>query len=160
MNLQRPRTVVLLFWACWLTVVAASNVTNALRVARVLPQTFAFASSNFELVETTTAIYHAPRPLVWALFLAVIAWEALAAALLWRALAAAWRTGGAPLDAAGERAVGVAFAAAMGLFASFMLADELLIAYPLQGGHMRAFAALGVSWLVVRASPSPLRAGG
>ena len=143
------RPVLLLFWALWLTVVTASNATNALRVARVLPQGFAFASSNFELVETTTAIYHAPRAVVWLLFGGVIGWEAIAAALFWRALFAAWRQStreGATLEAP----LAVAIAAAMGLFAAFMLADELLIAYPLQATHMRAFAALGVSWLVTR----------
>jgi hypothetical protein len=40
----RLRSLVLLFWALWLSVVTASNVTNARRVARVLPQGFAFAS--------------------------------------------------------------------------------------------------------------------
>jgi hypothetical protein len=145
----RLRPVILLFWALWLTVVTASNVTNGLRVARVLPQTFAFASSNFELVETTTAIYHAPRAVVWILFLGVIAWEGLAAALFWRALAAT-RGVLANDPVALERVLSAAFAAAMGLFAAFMVADEALIAYPLQAGHMRAFAVLGVSWLVVR----------
>jgi hypothetical protein len=46
----------------------------------------------------------------------------------------------------------------MGLFAAFMLADELCIAYPLQATHMRVFIAQGVSWLVVRttlAGPPP-----
>jgi hypothetical protein len=145
----RLRLLVLAFWATWLSVVTATNVTDALRVARLLPQSFAFASSNFELVETTTAIYHAPRGLVWLLFAGVVAWETAAAALFWRALAAARRVGAgdaAPL----EGSMTLAFVAAMGLFAAFMVADEALIAYPLQGGHMRAFTALGVSWLVAR----------
>jgi hypothetical protein len=148
----RLRSLVLLFWALWLSAVTASNVTNALRVARVLPQGFAFASSNFELVETTTAIYHAPRPLVWLLFAGVVAWEATAAALFWRALAGA-RQQPPPepaQHAALSAALASAFAVAIGLFAAFMVADELLIAYPLQGGHMRAFTALCVSFLVVR----------
>lgn len=145
----RLRSLVLLFWALWLSVVTASNVTNALRVARVLPQGFAFASSNFELVETTTAIYHTPRPVVWLLFAGVVCWEAAAAALFWRAFAAVRRQP-APEPGALSGALASAFAAGIGLFAAFMVADELLIAYPLQGGHMRAFAALCVSFLVVR----------
>ena len=51
--IPRLRLLVLFFWALWLSVVTTTNVTNALRVARALPQTFSFASSNFELVETT-----------------------------------------------------------------------------------------------------------
>ena len=47
--------------------------------------------------------------------------------------------------------VAMAALAGMGLFAAFMLADEICIAYSLQGGHMRALAAQGVSFLVVRA---------
>ncbi len=142
------RVLVLGFWACWLTVVAASNATNALRAAHLLGTGFPFASSNFELVATTTAIYHTPRAAVWLLFLGVVAWEALAAAFFWQALLGSrWRRAGA---LAAEGAAPVApFATAMALFAAFMLADELLIAYPLEATHMRVFIALGVSWLVV-----------
>jgi hypothetical protein len=149
------RLVVLLFWALWLTIVTASNVTNALRVAGALPTSFAFASANFELIEASTAIYQATRGVVWALFLGVIAWEAAAAGLFWRATIAVWRqrTGAGVATAAAPLAP--AFAAALGLFAAFMLADELLIAYPLQATHMRVFIALGVSWLVVRPSAAP-----
>ena len=143
---RAPRLVVLLFWSLWLSVVTASNVTNALRAAHVLPTGFAFASSTCELIEASTAIYHAPRAIVWLLFLGVIAWEAAAAGLFWRALLRA-RAGGDD-----EKAVALAFAAALGLFAAFMVADELLISYAIQATHMRAFVALGVSWLVTRAS--------
>jgi len=147
----RPlRLIVLLFWAFWLTVVTASNVTNGLRVAGALPTSFAFASANFELVEATTAIYHAPRGVVWVLFLGVIAWEAVAAGLFWRAALAAWRERSVAPGATATAPLLPAFATALGLFAAFMLADELLIAYALQATHMRAFIALGVSWLVVR----------
>jgi hypothetical protein len=142
---RAPRLVVLFFWSFWLSVVTASNVTNALRAAHLLPTSFAFASSNFELIEAATAIYHTPRAVVWILFLGVIAWEAAAAGLFWRALARA-RAGG---DDA--RAPALAFAAALGLFGAFMVADELLINYAIQATHMRAFVALGVSWLVTRA---------
>jgi hypothetical protein len=148
------RTLVLLFWALWLSIVTASNLTNALRVAGVLPASFAFASSNFELVQTSTAIYHAPRALVWMLFAGVIAWEGLAAALFFRALLLVRRSarGGGGDEASVEPGLVAAFATAMALFAAFMLADELLIAYPLQATHMRTFIALGVSWLVARAA--------
>jgi hypothetical protein len=144
------RLTVLLFWALWLTVVTASNVTNALRVAGALPTSFAFASANFELIEASTAVYHAPRGVVWVLLLGVIAWEALAAGLFWRAALTAWRQRPGAADSNAWTPLAPAFATALGLFAAFMLADELLIAYPLQATHMRVFIALGVSWLVVR----------
>jgi hypothetical protein len=148
---RAPRLVVLLFWSLWLTVVTASNVTNALRVAQVLPTRFAFASSNFQLIEAATAVYGAPRAVVWLLFAGVIAWEATAAALFWRALLRA-RAGDD--QAAGERAAAAALATALGLFAAFMVADELLINYAIQATHMRIFIGLAVSWLVMR---SPAR---
>jgi hypothetical protein len=138
---------VLLFWGCWLAVVTASNVTNALRVAQLLPG-IGFASSNFELIETTVALYAPPRALVWVLFLGVIFWEALAAALYLRAFRMARRAD----RGAATHAMGAAALAGMALFAAFMLADELCIAYPLQATHMRTFIAQGVSWLVARAA--------
>jgi hypothetical protein len=143
-----------LFWGCWLAVVTASNVTNGLRVAGVLPA-IPFASSNFELIETTTAIYHLPRAGVWALLAGVIAWEAVAAALYLRAGAALARG-----RAEATAAVDAAACAGMGLFAAFMLADELCIAYPLQGTHMRIFIAQGVTWLMVRGLPTRPPANG
>jgi hypothetical protein len=135
-----------LFWGSWLAVVTASNVTNALSAAGLVRRP-PFASSNFELIEATTALYHPPRALLWVLFLGVITWEAMAALLYLRAARAVSR---GAVDAA--RAMTTATAAGMGLFAAFMLADELCIAYALQGGHMRAFAAQGVSFLVVRSA--------
>jgi hypothetical protein len=144
------------FWGAWLAVVAASNVTNGLRVAGISPE-IAFASSNFELIETTTAIYALPRAGVWVLFAGVIAWEAAAAVLYLRAAVALFRR-----RARATLLLDAATAAGMGLFAAFMLADELCIAYPLQATHMRAFVAQGVSWLMVRVvsrDEDELRAG-
>jgi hypothetical protein len=139
-------SVLVLFWATWLTVVTVTNVNNALRTAGVLPTTFAFASDNLQLIETSTAIYGAPRALTWLLFVGVIGWEGATAALLWRGFARLRR---------GDRSgLAPAFTAAMGLFAAFMLADEVLIAYQLQGGHARFFVALGVTWLIVREAPA------
>jgi hypothetical protein len=136
----------LAFWGCWLLVVTASNVSNALAASGAVGRP-AFASSNFELVESTTALYHPPRAVVWLLFLGVIAWEAAAAVLYLRAAAVVGRPGPAPPEA-----IAAAVAAGMGVFAAFMLADELCIAYALQATHMRALAAQGISFLVVRAA--------
>ena len=136
----------LAFWGCWLLVVTASNTTNALAASGAIRRP-AFASSNFELIESTTSVYHPPRALVWVLFAGVIAWEATASVLYLRA-AAAVRAG----RAIARDAATLAAVAGIGIFAAFMLADEICIAYSLQAGHMRALAAQGVSWLVVRAA--------
>jgi len=153
---RRLAVALLAAWGCWLAVVTCSNATNALAASGAIARP-AFASSNYELIESTTATYHPSHAAVWALFLAVIAWEACAAVLYLRA--ALWaRRSAVPTDdelAARARAVDAAALAAlfgMGLFAAFMLADEICIAYSLQAGHMRALAAQGVSWLVVRAA--------
>ena len=139
------RAGILGFWALWLTIVTASNITNGLRVAEVLPSNFPFASANFQLIEGATAIYGTPASVVWVLFVGVILWEGLAAGLFFRAARSFWASG--EFDVA-------PFVAAMGLFACFMLADELLIAYPMQATHMRIFIALGVSLLILRVVPS------
>ena len=142
MGSRRIRLAFTVFWALWLSVVTLTNVTNALRTAGVLPTTFAFASDNLQLIETTTSIYGVPRAATRLLFAGVIVWEAAAALLLYRAAARLRRGDGGGLE--------VAFAAAMGVFAAFMIVDELLLAYQLQGGHARLFVALGVTYLLVR----------
>jgi hypothetical protein len=140
------RSLLTAFWGLWLAIVAASNTANALRTLGVLPRGFPFASGNLQLIETTLAAYSPPPAVVWLLFAGVIAWQAVASALLWR-VAARLRHGDA-------RGVEVAYAAAMGLFAAFMVTDELLIAYALQGTHLACFTALAVTFLVVREPPA------
>jgi hypothetical protein len=132
---------VLLFWAAWFTIVAATNVVDALKMARLVPAGFSFASGNWELMLKATAIHATPVAVVAVLFLGVIAWQALAAVLLWRAWAAGGRGGLA------------AFTVALALSAALVLADEIFIAYTLEAIHLRLLAVQLLSVLALRLLP-------
>jgi hypothetical protein len=137
------------FWAAWFTLVFLSNLCDALKALGLVGEGWKFASGNWALVVETTGIYRVPTPLVSVLFAGVVAWEALSALLLWSAV----RSPAGPPEGARTDAVDRAFAVALGLFAAFTLADELFIAYHVEGTHLQVFLALLASLLVVRLLP-------
>ena len=132
---------VLLFWAAWFTLVAATDVVDALKAARLVPAGFTFASNNWELMLKVTSQHATPVAVAGVLFLGAIAWEALAASLFWRAWAAGGRGGLA------------AFTVALALFAAFVLADEIFIAHTLEATHLRLLAVQLLSVLALRLLP-------
>ncbi|MBS0210145.1 MAG: hypothetical protein JSS27_14450 [Planctomycetes bacterium] len=137
--------ILLGFWSAWFAIVTLTNVTDALRSAGVLPESWKLASGNFELVVRTISIYGWPRAVAWAMFAGVIAWELLATLLYGRAALSLGRA-----DA--NRQIDAAVGLGAGLFSAFILADELFIAFPtgIEGTHLRIFMAQLVTWLVVR----------
>jgi hypothetical protein len=118
------RLVVVLvgFWAVWFTVVTASNIADALKGAGMLPEGWRFASGNLEQVAAVTSIYGVPRWAVEVLFVGVIVVELVAAALFWRSL---FMRDAELRQMQLDRAIAVGAA----LFAGFLLADEVFIAY-------------------------------
>ncbi|CAN5189815.1 hypothetical protein BH23GEM2_BH23GEM2_09810 [soil metagenome] len=142
----------LFFWAAYFTVVLASNVTDGLKAMAVVPDGFRFVSGNYALVERVTRIYAVPAAGVALLYVGVLLWQAATAGLFWRAFGA-WRGGTAP-DA---RIVNTAFAAGLGLWAAFILVDELFIAYEIAGleaTHVALLSAQLLSLLVYSAKLS------
>lgn len=148
--LSTLRRGLVVFWALWTTIVLATNVTDVLKVGGVLPAWWAFASGNYALVAKVAAIYRLPSAAVAFLFAGLVAWQALAMALLWRA-AAALAPGGR-----GREAVDRAFTVSLALWAAFIIADEVFIAYhtvDLGGVHMGIVTAQLVSLLAIRLLP-------
>lgn len=138
----------LFFWAAWLTVVFLTNALDGVKALGLLAETWPLASGNYRFLVETTARYGSPAWLNGLLFAGVVAWEAVAAALFW---GAAWRS--RDWKGRGAGAARAAFAAGLGLWAAFMLADEMLIAYPVEGTHLRLFIAQLVTLLVVELVP-------
>jgi len=134
------RAVLVGAWATYLSLVCLTNTFDGLKALDVLGDGFAFASGNWELLRETTGVYDTPTAIDALLFAGVIAWEALAAALFWLAL-----RGRVPVMAAAT--------VALGLWAAFIAADEIFLAYPIEGTHWRLFVALVVSVLAVRLLP-------
>jgi hypothetical protein len=148
------RTLVLL-WAVWLTVVLATNVADAAKELGLLGPTWQFASGNFQFLTETTARYGTPTWVNGLLFAGVIGWEGTAAGLFWWCW---WRF---PDRAQGSGRVYIAFTAALTLWLAFMIADELCIAYNVEGTHLRLLTAqlatlLAIELLPEERSPGPM----
>jgi hypothetical protein len=136
---------ILFFWAAYFTLVLASNAADALRTAGLVPATFPFVSGNYELIDSATRIYAIPAFGVAALFAGVLLWQLVASALFWQSFARFRRSDRPARDA------NAAFAAGLGLWAAFILADEALIAYEVAGleaTHVRLLATQLISLLV------------
>jgi hypothetical protein len=144
----------LAFWAAWLSVVFATNAADAAKAFGWLGPEWAFASGNFGFLSETTARYDPPTWLNDLLFVGVISWEGLAAVLFWRAW---WRSRG-PREA-GRRSVYAAFTASLSLWAAFLLADEVLIAYPVEATHLRLFTAQLATLLAIELLPEASPSG-
>jgi hypothetical protein len=144
-TLQTLKRGLVFGWAAWLTVVFLTNLFDLLRQLAILPEGWAFASGNFGFIQATTVIYALPDAVNLLLFAGVIVWEGVAALLFWRAFAG---------YAAGRlAAVNTAFAVSLALWAAFMLADELLMAYDVEATHMRILTSQIVTLLAIHLLP-------
>lgn len=134
-----------LVWALWFSIVTATNIADALRELGVLPSSWTLVSGNFALLERTTAVHGVPSAINGLLFGGVIAWELTASALFWRGIALDLRSDRARAQAALLRA----FTSAIALFGAFLLADEIFVAYAMEGKHLQLLIALLVSVVAI-----------
>jgi hypothetical protein len=133
-SLAAVKRGLLAFWATWLSVVAATNVLDALRAAGALPLSFPFASGNWGWINQTMDPLAVPRGLQAALFAGAVAWEALAAGLFWRACRS-YRD--RPLEQ--EREAVAACGVSLALWAAFQVLDEVFLAYQPEAVHRAIF---------------------
>jgi hypothetical protein len=131
MSLGIIKRGLLIFWAAWTGLVFASNAADGLKRLRVLPESWAFASRNYNLMMKVTAIYHAPEWIVAALFFGVIGWQA----------AGTWSYSRASMRPSVGGGILLAFGINLALWAAFMIADEVLLAYPMENVHRAVFTA-------------------
>ncbi|HEX3870291.1 MAG TPA: hypothetical protein VHV77_07645 [Pirellulales bacterium] len=133
------------FWACWFSLVTLSNLADGLKTLGILPAHWPFASGNFAAIEKVTEIYAVPHAINSVLFVAVIVIEIVIAVLFWRA---------ARGRGASERVMSrdLALSLAVALFAGFLVADELFIAWPtgIGGNHFGILTALVATWIAGR----------
>ncbi len=142
------KRVLLAAWAVWLSVVFATNVCDAAKAFGMLGDSWLFASGNYRFLTETTARYGTPGWLNMLLFLGVIAWEGTAAVLFWLACRI-WRGKGQP----GSAVRHAAYVIGLTLWLAFMVADEVFIAYPVEGVHVRLLTALLATVLVIELLP-------
>lgn len=132
----------LLFWAMWLSVVFTTNVLDGAKALGLLDESWAFASGNYAFLCQTTARYGTPSGVNAFLFTGVVCWEGLAAVMFWLA----W----------GEyrgQLLYPAFGVGLSLWAAFLLADEVCIAYAVESTHWRLFLAQLVTLLAIELLP-------
>lgn len=151
------KRAILLFWALYFTLILASNLTDGLKAMGMLPEWFRFVSGNYRLIAKVTSIYNTPPEIVAVLFVGVLLWEALAALLFWRAFVRF-----EPQDALSAFVVGLA------LWATFIIMDELFIAFEvanLEGSHLNLLSAQFITLLALHLLPdevareAPVRRG-
>lgn len=141
-SLQRG---LVLFWATWLTLVAGTNIADALRQVGALPAGFTWASYNYRLIVDTVVNQGAGADFAAILFAGVIVWEVLAVVLLWRA----WIALGRGADGTAPEIV-QAFLVSIALFAAFLVATEVFVMYETATSHKLTLVAMLVSLVVVR----------
>jgi Predicted small integral membrane protein (DUF2165) len=138
---------ILLFWAVWLSVVFLSNLSDAGKGLGLLGDSWAFASGNLKFIKETTARYGTPDLVNALLFVSVILWEGVAALLFWWAV---WTLRG---KKSGRKILYCAFTTSLLLWGAFSIADEVLIAYPLESTHLRLFIAYLVTLMTIELLP-------
>jgi hypothetical protein len=140
----------LLFWAVWLMVVFVTNVLDGCKALGLLADSWAFASGNYRFLAETTARYSIPASLNGLLFAGIIAWEGTAALLFWLAWLRFCGKEGS------RRMVYAAFTVSLTLWSAFAVADELFIAYAVEGTHLRLFTAQLVTLLALELLPESI----
>jgi len=141
----------LLFWAVWLSITCVANFCDGLKALKLISTRWRFASGNYAFLVATTQKYHPTPWLPARLFLGVILWQGLAALLFWRAVG--MFTG---MQLPGLHAMHTAFVGSLALWAAFMIADEIVLAYEAETTHMRIFIAQLLSLLVLHLLPDRL----
>ena len=129
------------FWALYFSIVALSNLTDLLGSVHLLPAGWRWVSGNLAFIAASTGKFGVPPWLNPVLLAGVVAWEALAAVLFWRA---AREPGG--------RWLGPAFVAGLGLWATFILLDEVLLIFETgaEATHLRLLIAQLLTLILVR----------
>lgn len=133
-----PRRLLTAFWAVYFLLVAASNLSDALIAVGWLSAGVPFTSGNFALIGEVTSIYGVPGWVNGLLFAGIILWQIALVVLFARAF------GNAEL-------LNVAYGASAALWVAFILADELFIAYHVQGlesTHVGLLTLQCVTWLL------------
>jgi hypothetical protein len=149
LNLFALKLGLLFLWGLWLFIAFLTNLFDAFKVLRMVPQHWRFASDNFQAVARTTAIYHAPPWLPRVLFFGILLWQLLALIFFGYAIVSSLEEGS--LD---EGPLNTAFVASLGLLFAFMIADEVFTQYDLERGHVLLFIAQLITLIALYALPS------
>lgn len=144
----RLKQGILLFWALWVSIAWLSNLCEALKACRWLGAHWKFVSGNYTLLVETTQKYRPPFWFTALLFGGILLWQGGSALLFWCAVVTFQG-----MQHPGEPMLYRAFFVSLALWAAFLLADELFLAYPTEDTHLRVFIAQLVSLLAIALLP-------
>ena len=133
----------------WYLIAFSTNLCDGFAALRVLPKTRPFASGNLNAVCQATTSISASRSLPRLLFAGVVCWQFLAMLLFGWAIVSALSAGS--LD---QEATNAAFLAGLGLWAGFMVADEIFKQYDTEHSHVLFFMAQLLTLVAVYTLPS------
>ena len=129
------------FWSLWLSVVLVTNIFDALKAWGILPEDWRWFSGNYSIIKKAVPF---PAWTIALLFVGVLLWEAIGVVLFWYALYRYSIAGPGGLGA-----VTVAFGVTLGLWAAFMISDEIFRIYQYQGTHLLLFIGQLLSLLAI-----------
>ncbi len=138
----------LVFWGVWYLIAFSTNLCECFERLRILPKAWPFASGNFRSVTQAVKMYSASQSLPWLLFAGVLSSQLLVVLLF------GWAIISSAAGALNSQAVNAAFIAGIGLWAAFMLADEIFKQYDAEHSHVLFFIAQLVTFISVYMLPS------
>lgn len=141
----------LIFWACWFSLAFLSNFVDLLTATHVI-NGWRFHSGNYEALAQVLSIYHTPHLILLLLFSMNTGVQSISASLFIIAAICFWR---------GNYmwpAIYLAFAISMGLWAIFLIMEEVFIAYKYEPTHMNLLLFELISLLALRLLPHQKRA--
>ena len=138
----------ILFWGLWYAIAFCTNVCESFHALRLFPWTWPFASGNLRDVTQATKTYSGTRSLPRLLFFGVLGFQLLIVCLFGWAFFSSLSAGSIRPDP-----VNAAFSASVGLWAAFMLADEIFKQYDTEHAHVLFFIAQLLTFVAVQAMP-------
>ena len=150
--------LLLLFWSLYFLFVTASNLVDALQQLGWAPEAWSFTSGNFGMIAETVGEYGLSRGLAAILFALVILLESASTVFFAMALRDSVKDEGTTTGNQSR-----AFVCSIGLFAGFIVADELFVVYHRVSGlettHFLVMCALLLSVLVTESQSMWSRPG-
>lgn len=137
----------LLFWAAWFSLAAITNILDFAFALKVLPTDWHFRSGNYLLVAGSFSIYHVPSWLMNLMFSGLCLIQSCAALVFFAAFflyirgQSAWRF------------INWAFTISIGLWALFVIMEEIFIAYAFEGTQRQLIILELVSFMSLHLLP-------
>ena len=139
----------LVFWGLWYSIAFSTNLCECLERLRVLPKAWPFASGNLRDVTQAVKTYSASGWLPWLMFCGVLCSQLLVAFLFGWAIISSGSAGSLNWGA-----INAAFISGLGLWAAFMLADEVFKQYDAEHSHVLFFIAQLATFISLYVLPS------